>query len=121
MSSSSNMEVDPPSKESSMDVTQQDSQKGAIPARVQPAEELLSIQLVPGEPDRISRIGSQLSPTLTGQLTVFLEQNVDVFAWTANFVRINPSIAVHSLNIDPDFPPVKQKKRHCGPEKDKII
>ncbi|KAL0402075.1 UNVERIFIED_CONTAM: hypothetical protein Slati_4237400 [Sesamum latifolium] len=28
---------------------------------------------------------------------------------------------MHSLNVDPTFPPVKQKKRHFRPEKDKII
>ncbi|KAL0416039.1 UNVERIFIED_CONTAM: hypothetical protein Slati_3435800 [Sesamum latifolium] len=36
-------------------------------------------------------------------------------------MRIDPSVVVHSLNIDPAFPPVKQKKRHLRPEKDNII
>ncbi|KAL0288103.1 UNVERIFIED_CONTAM: Retrovirus-related Pol polyprotein from transposon [Sesamum radiatum] len=30
-------------------------------------------------------------------------------------------IITHHLNIDPSYKPVKQKKRHIGPEKDKII
>ncbi|KAL0434472.1 UNVERIFIED_CONTAM: hypothetical protein Slati_2781500 [Sesamum latifolium] len=34
---------------------------------------------------------------------------------------LNPSITVHSLNLDPTFFPVKQKKRHFGPKKDKVI
>ncbi|KAL0295576.1 UNVERIFIED_CONTAM: hypothetical protein Scaly_3098800 [Sesamum calycinum] len=38
-----------------------------------------------------------------------------------DLVGIDPSIAVHSLNIDPTCPPVKQKKGHFRPEKDKII
>ncbi|KAL0305157.1 UNVERIFIED_CONTAM: hypothetical protein Scaly_2994200 [Sesamum calycinum] len=48
-------------------------------------------------------------------------KNVDVFAWTSNDVGIYPSIAVHILNIDPIFLSGKQKKRHFGPKKDKII
>ncbi|KAL0434293.1 UNVERIFIED_CONTAM: hypothetical protein Slati_2763600 [Sesamum latifolium] len=67
------MEVDPHNKESSRVPTQQDDQKGIIPACVQPAEELLSIQLMPGELAKITKIGSQLSPTLVGQLTAFLQ------------------------------------------------
>ncbi|KAL0444290.1 UNVERIFIED_CONTAM: hypothetical protein Slati_2151700 [Sesamum latifolium] len=54
-SNNNKMEVDPPSKESSKNSIPQDHQKGAVLARVQPAEELLSIQLVPGEPDKLSR------------------------------------------------------------------
>ncbi|KAL0446119.1 UNVERIFIED_CONTAM: Transposon Ty3-G Gag-Pol polyprotein [Sesamum latifolium] len=34
---------------------------------------------------------------------------------------INPEVITHHLNIDPRVRPVKQKKRHFGPEKDKII
>ncbi|KAK4384543.1 hypothetical protein Sango_3050200 [Sesamum angolense] len=36
-------------------------------------------------------------------------------------LRIDPSVVVHSLNVDPAFPLVKQKKRHFRLEKDKII
>ncbi|KAL0367640.1 UNVERIFIED_CONTAM: Transposon Ty3-G Gag-Pol polyprotein [Sesamum radiatum] len=34
---------------------------------------------------------------------------------------INPELITHYLNIDPHVKPVKQKKRHFSPEKDKII
>ncbi|KAL0439146.1 UNVERIFIED_CONTAM: hypothetical protein Slati_2397600 [Sesamum latifolium] len=34
---------------------------------------------------------------------------------------IDPRVIIHHLNIDPNIKPVKQKKRHFGPEKDKII
>ncbi|KAL0448744.1 UNVERIFIED_CONTAM: Pro-Pol polyprotein [Sesamum latifolium] len=34
---------------------------------------------------------------------------------------INPEVITHHLNIDPHVKPVKQKKRHFGPKKDKII
>ncbi|KAL0332824.1 UNVERIFIED_CONTAM: hypothetical protein Scaly_2183900, partial [Sesamum calycinum] len=45
-----------------------------------------------------------------------------VFAWSArDFVEINLYVLVHSLNLDPSFPHVKQRNRHFGPEKDKVI
>ncbi|KAL0439233.1 UNVERIFIED_CONTAM: hypothetical protein Slati_2406300 [Sesamum latifolium] len=44
----------------------------------------------------------------------------DIFAWTPQDLEgIDPQV-IH-LNIDPNCKPVKQKKRHFGPEKDKII
>ncbi|KAL0302411.1 UNVERIFIED_CONTAM: hypothetical protein Scaly_3033900 [Sesamum calycinum] len=95
-SNNNKMEVDIPNKESNKNFPQQEDQRGAVPARVQSAEELLSIQLVLGEPDRITKT-------------------------TNDLIGIDPSIVVHSLNVDPTFLSVKLKKRHFGPEKDKII
>ncbi|XP_075499172.1 uncharacterized protein LOC142537548 [Primulina tabacum] len=37
------------------------------------------------------------------------------------FIGISPLIAEHHLNILPGSQPIKQKKRHFGPEKDKVI
>ncbi|XP_073049537.1 uncharacterized protein [Primulina eburnea] len=51
-----------------------------------------------------------------------LEENVDIFAWlSSELVGISPHIAEHKLNIVPGSRAVKQKKRHFGPEKDKVI
>ncbi|KAK4397664.1 hypothetical protein Sango_1241900 [Sesamum angolense] len=55
-----------------------------FPVRDKPTEELLSVQLVHGEPDKMTKIGSQLSPALAKQLTAFLHQKVDVLAWSAS-------------------------------------
>ncbi|KAL0453854.1 UNVERIFIED_CONTAM: hypothetical protein Slati_1363500 [Sesamum latifolium] len=71
-SSSNKMEVDLPIKESGRNFTQQEDHRGAVRARVQLAEELLSIQLVLGDLDKITKIGFQMSPILAGQLTIFL-------------------------------------------------
>ncbi|KAL0439295.1 UNVERIFIED_CONTAM: hypothetical protein Slati_2412500 [Sesamum latifolium] len=35
--------------------------------------------------------------------------------------EIDPGVITHHLNLDPAVRPIKQKKRHFGPEKDKII
>ncbi|KAL0295550.1 UNVERIFIED_CONTAM: Retrovirus-related Pol polyprotein from transposon [Sesamum calycinum] len=59
-------------------------------ARVQPVDELLTIELTLGDPGK-------------------------------DLEGIDPSVITHHLNLDPGVKPVKQKKRHFGPEKNKII
>ncbi|KAL0373475.1 UNVERIFIED_CONTAM: Transposon Ty3-G Gag-Pol polyprotein [Sesamum radiatum] len=93
-----------------------------IPTKVQPAEELLNIQISPGDPDKTTRIGSYLSEEAKKEITLCLQRNADVFAWTPQDLQgIDPQVITHHLNIDPNCKPVKQKKRHFGSEKDKII
>ncbi|KAL0311674.1 UNVERIFIED_CONTAM: hypothetical protein Scaly_2919100 [Sesamum calycinum] len=70
-----------------------------VPTRVQPAEELLSIQLVLRLPDKVTKIGSQLSPALAGQLTVFLQQNINIFSCTANDLVSNNEVAYEAFII----------------------
>ncbi|KAL0402055.1 UNVERIFIED_CONTAM: Retrovirus-related Pol polyprotein from transposon opus [Sesamum latifolium] len=51
-----------------------------------------------------------------------LRKNKDIFAWTPQDLEgMDPGVITHHLNLDPTIRPVKQKKRHFGPEKDKII
>ncbi|XP_075492529.1 uncharacterized protein LOC142530589 [Primulina tabacum] len=45
----------------------------------------------------------------------------DINTSTRELVGISPEVAEHKLNILPGSRPVKQKKRHFGPEKDKFI
>ncbi|XP_075500047.1 uncharacterized protein LOC142538617 [Primulina tabacum] len=45
----------------------------------------------------------------------------DINASTQELAGISPQIAEHKLNILPGSRPVKQKKRHFGPEKYKVI
>ena len=53
---------------------------------------------------------------------LFLIQNVDVFAWTPNEVpRVDPKFIVHRLNVDPSFPPKKQKPRRLAKEHVKTV
>ncbi|KAL0400247.1 UNVERIFIED_CONTAM: hypothetical protein Sradi_2368000 [Sesamum radiatum] len=92
------------------------------PAKVQPAEELLNIEIIPENPDKATRIGSHLDEEAKKEITLFLQRNVDIFAWTPQDLEgIDPQVITHHLNIDPSYKPIKQKKRHFGPEKDKII
>ena len=34
---------------------------------------------------------------------------------------IDSEVMMHQLQVDPDYPPVKQKKRKFAPEKNKVI
>ena len=48
---------------------------------------------------------------------LFLIQNVDVFAWSPYEVpEVDPKFIVHKLNVDPSFPPKKQKPRRSTKE-----
>ncbi|XP_012837573.1 PREDICTED: uncharacterized protein LOC105958118 [Erythranthe guttata] len=91
-------------------------------AHVQPMEELKVIQLDVNDPTRTTRIGTTLNEEMREELTTFLRNNQDVFAWSPKDLRgIDPAVMVHELNLRPGVSPVKQKRRHFGPEKDKII
>ncbi|KAL0416120.1 UNVERIFIED_CONTAM: hypothetical protein Slati_3443900 [Sesamum latifolium] len=92
------------------------------PPKVQPTEELLNIELIPGDLKKVTRIGSQMDEAIRKEVIQCLIRNVDVFAWIPHDLEgINPEVITHHLNIDLRVKPVKQKKRHFGPEKDKII
>ena len=48
--------------------------------------------------------------------------NQDVFAWShEDMPGIDPSIIVHRLNVNPESPPVRQKKRVFVQERDKAV
>ncbi|KAL0458472.1 UNVERIFIED_CONTAM: hypothetical protein Slati_0474400 [Sesamum latifolium] len=87
-----------------------------------PAEELLNIEVTPGNPDKTTRIGSHLGGRIKEEIISCLRRNADIFAWAPQDLEgIDPKVITHHLNIDPGIKPVKQKKRHFGPEKDKVI
>ena len=80
--------------------------------RVVPVEVTVPVPVDPKDPNKVVNVGSQLSVTVQNSLISFLKANLDVFAWThADTCGISPAIAVHTLNIDPKFTPVKKKRR----------
>jgi len=86
--------------------------------RVVPVEVTVPVPVDPKDPNKVLNVGSQLNTTVQNVLISFLKANLDVFAWThADMCGISPEIAVHTLNIDPKFTPVKQKRRTQGPER----
>ncbi|KAL0403758.1 UNVERIFIED_CONTAM: hypothetical protein Sradi_2016600 [Sesamum radiatum] len=50
----------------------EDSEETKTPAKVQPAEELLNIEIIPGNPDKITRVGSHLGEEAKKKITLCL-------------------------------------------------
>uniref|UniRef100_A0A2N9G7Y6 Uncharacterized protein n=1 Tax=Fagus sylvatica TaxID=28930 RepID=A0A2N9G7Y6_FAGSY len=89
---------------------------------VKPSEELDTIELEDGHPERTTKIGANLPPKMKESLVQFLKNNKDVFAWShEDMPGINPSIISHKLNVDPSLRPVKQKRRVFAPERNNAI
>ncbi|KAL0435294.1 UNVERIFIED_CONTAM: Transposon Ty3-G Gag-Pol polyprotein [Sesamum radiatum] len=100
----------------------ENSEEIETPAKVQPVEELLNIEIILGNPDKTTRIGSHSGEEAKKEITLCLQRNADIFAWTPQDLEgIDPQVITHHLNIDPSYRPIKQNKRYFGPEKDKII
>ncbi|KAL0394522.1 UNVERIFIED_CONTAM: hypothetical protein Slati_4418400 [Sesamum latifolium] len=49
---------------------------------VQPVEELLTVALIPGDPNKTTKAGSKLKEGVREQVVDCLRQNKDIFAWT---------------------------------------
>ncbi|KAL0403949.1 UNVERIFIED_CONTAM: Retrovirus-related Pol polyprotein from transposon [Sesamum radiatum] len=69
----------PPSKKGKTP-ERENSEEIETPAKVQPAEELLNIEIIPGNPDKTTRIGSHLGEETKNEITLCLQHNVDIFA-----------------------------------------
>ena len=51
------------------------------------------------------------------KMLLFLIQNVDMFGWSPyEVLGVEPKFIVHKLNVDPSFPPKKQKSRRLAKE-----
>ncbi|KAL0394908.1 UNVERIFIED_CONTAM: hypothetical protein Slati_4457000 [Sesamum latifolium] len=86
----------------------ENSEETETPAKVQPAEELLNIEIIPGNPDKTTRIGSHLGEEAKKEITLCVQRNTDIFAWTPQDLEgIDRQVITHHLNIDPNCKPVK--------------
>ena len=55
-------------------------------------------------------------------MLLFLIQNLDVFTWSSYEVpRVDLEFIVHRLNVDPSFPPKKQKSKRSAKEHIKAV
>ena len=80
------------------------------------AEELLKDKIFP-DTDRYFQIGTSMKDQDKVEMLLFLLQNVDVFAWSPYEVPgVDLEFIVHKLNMDPSFPPKKQKPRRVAKE-----
>ncbi|XP_050258827.1 uncharacterized protein LOC126703798 [Quercus robur] len=85
-------------------------------------EILEAVELVEGNADRTTRIGTTLSPEMRAKLIKFLKGNLDVFAWShEDMPGISPEIIQHRLNVDANRKPVQQQRRTFAPERDQAV
>ena len=56
------------------------------------------------------------------EMLLFLIQNIDVFAWSPYEVLVvDPEFIVHKLNVNPSFPPKKQKPRRYAKKHIEVV
>ena len=80
-------------------------------------EKLEEISLDEGDPEKEVLVGTLLSKKERDEFMTFLRDNRNIFAWSHKDIPgVDPSMAVHQLNIDPRYPPGRQKKRRFALE-----
>ncbi|XP_071933240.1 uncharacterized protein [Coffea arabica] len=85
-------------------------------------DEIEEFPLREDQPDQVIRIGKLLPPEEKKDLKALLREYSQVFAWSVDDIPGIPTdLAVHHLNVDPRFKPVKQKKRSFAPERNEVI
>ncbi|XP_059638751.1 uncharacterized protein LOC132281026 [Cornus florida] len=90
--------------------------------RAEPTEALEEVILGDGEPEKKVSVGSLLPPSIKDELTQFLRKNRDVFAWAhEDMPGIDPTIMEYHLNVNPNFKPVRQKRRTFAPKRNQAI
>ena len=79
------------------------------------------IRILPND-DKYFQIGGSIKDQDMVEMLLFLIQNMDVFAWTPYEVPgVDPKFIVHKLNMDPSFPPKKQKLRRSAKEHVEVV
>ena len=75
------------------------------------AEDLVRVRIIPDD-DKSFLIGVSVKEKERLEMLLFLVQNVDVFAWSPyEVLEVDPKFIVHKLNVDPLYPPKKQKPK----------
>ena len=76
------------------------------------AEELETVEIVPGDPTKVTKIGTKLPHDKKEGLVKFLKENQDVFAWShEKMPGIDTTIIQDCLNVDLAYKPVQQRRR----------
>ena len=73
-----------------------------------PAKDLEDVELVEGDPTKVTKVGGGLDPILKDKIVEFLKTNLDIFAWTyKDMLGIDNKVIEHRLNVDPTKKPVQ--------------
>ena len=85
-------------------------------------EALETITLDRDETGKTTRIGTTLSLEMRASLIQFLQQNLDIFAWShEDMPGIPTEIIQHKLNVNPVSKRVQQRRRVFAPERDQAV
>ena len=85
-------------------------------------EDFIHIPLDPKDPTKVTYIGASLQGPSKENLTKFLQEYSDDFAWTvADTPGIDPQPITLMLNMDTLRKPIKQKKRSFAPKRQEAI
>ena len=88
----------------------------------EPTEILEDVPLEEGNPEKFTRVGTNMEEKTKQDLIQFLRENIDVFTWShEDMPGIDPGVITHRLNVYPSSKPVRQKKRVFAPERDNAI
>ncbi|XP_027158506.1 uncharacterized protein LOC113760135 [Coffea eugenioides] len=99
-----------------------DPQKAGEPNRLEPGDEVEQVVLDKAKPDQVVQVGAGLPSPLKEEMISLIKDHRDVFAWSADeVVGVPPELMIHQLNVNPQARPVRQKRRHFGPERSKAI
>jgi hypothetical protein len=83
---------------------------------------LVKVGLTEADQEKHFLIGSLLDQTEQAELTQFLRQNADVFAWRPyDCPGLDADVVYHKLHINKALTPTKQKPRRMAPEKAKAV
>ncbi|WCJ23761.1 hypothetical protein M5689_005769 [Euphorbia peplus] len=81
-----------------------------------------AIEVVTLEEGKVVQVSAELQEDSKKIVIAALEENKEVFAWiSADIVGVSREVMEHTLDIDPEYTPVKQKKRNQGVERQQFI
>ncbi|XP_071920747.1 uncharacterized protein [Coffea arabica] len=99
-----------------------DPHKAGEPSRLEPGDEVEQVVLDETKPDQLVQVGAGLPSPLKEEMISLIKDHRDIFAWSADeVVGVPPELMTHQLNVNPQARPVRQKRRHFGPERSKAI
>ncbi|MCH99221.1 hypothetical protein A2U01_0020232 [Trifolium medium] len=85
--------------------------------RPKPDGEFITVQL-DNNPTKVVKIGANLPPLIQESLVRCLKANADVFATSPEkMLGIDPEVACHRLNVNPNMKFIAQRRRRQSPEK----
>ncbi|XP_074378044.1 uncharacterized protein LOC141719566 [Apium graveolens] len=91
-------------------------------AKIEVAVEIEEVQVDESNSSKKVKVGSGLEEPFKERLVSLLREYRDLFTWSPrDMPGLHESIAMHSLDVNPNRKPVKQKRRNFAPERQKAI